>query len=95
MFECQTQDMAVPASRSAYVACCTLNTHERIAYAHTHTIHQYRHASIAYRFPHTLHHSDEPSACTFIIFIQVLALSHRAQVSTWSRSKELHFHLVE
>ena len=53
-----------------------------IAHAHTHTIHQYRHASIAYRFFRTLHHSDEPSACTIIIFIQALALFHRAQVST-------------
>ncbi len=29
-------------------------------------------------------YSDEPSACTSIISIQVLALSHRAQVLTWS-----------
>ncbi len=49
-----------------------------------HTINQYRHASVAYRFPDTLHHSDEPSACTSTICIQVLALfiswSERAQV---------------
>ncbi len=49
-----------------------------------HTIHQYRrHASITYRFPHTIHYLDEPGACTIIIFIQVPALCHRAQVLAW------------
>ncbi len=62
---------------------CTLHTHDQIAHVHAHTIHQCRHAAIAHRFLHTLlHHSDELSACTIIIFIQVLALFHRAQVST-------------
>ncbi len=28
-----------------------------------------------HQFSHTLHHSDEPSACTLMIVIQVLALS--------------------
>ncbi len=37
------------------------------------------------RADNTIHYSDEPSACTTIIFIQGLALPHRAQVSIESR----------
>ncbi len=51
-------------------SCCTLNTHGRIAHAHSHTIHQYpRHASITYRFTHAIRtsqalaHQSIPSRC--------------------------------
>ncbi len=61
----------------------TATTSPDRAAAHTHSIHQYRHACIErISIPHTLDYLDKPSACKFIIAIQVLALSHRALVST-------------
>ncbi len=72
------------------VCVCILEPHARCTHmirSHTYTrapsVSAGMHASIAYRYLHTLlHHSDEPRACTIIIFIQVLALFHRAQVLT-------------